>query len=129
MSNLYDNVPAPLDSNGSEVPLDTRELVLGGGKVFEVGGLEYRNAECAWVADLVGFPSKVPLTHCTLHDSWERLEKDAMSGLCEYFGMGDAEDCKGCPSYGDRLSNGCNSVMACDIVRRAKALAGVDDGE
>ena len=43
--------------------------------------------------------------------------------------MGDAEDCKGCPAYSYRLSGGCSSVMARDIISRAKALAGVTDGE
>ena len=38
MANWYDNIPAPVDANGREVPLDTRELVLDG-KVFEVSGL------------------------------------------------------------------------------------------
>lgn len=128
MANWYDNIPAPVDANGREVPLDTRELVLDG-KVFEVSGLAYRIVECAWVAELVGLASKVPLTHCTLPDSWERLEEDTSNGLCEYFGMGDAEDCKGCPAYGYRLSDGCSSVMARDIISRAKALAGVTDGE
>ena len=130
MANWYDNVPAPVDSNGSEVPLDTKELVLEDGKVFEVGGLEYRNVECSWVADLVGFPSKVPLTHCTLHDSWERLEEDAACGTCHYFGMERADGCNGCPakSDDDNLLM-CHVAMASDIIRRAKALAGVTDGE
>lgn len=129
MANWYDNVPAPTDADGREVPLDTPELMLEDGKVFEVGGLQYRDVNRSWVADLVGFPSKVPLEHCTVPDSWERLEKDSTKGLCEYFGMGDAEDCKGCPAFGDRLSIPCSSVMARDIIRRAKALAGVDDDE
>lgn len=129
MANWYDNVPAPLDANGREVPLDTRELVLLDGKVFEVGGLAYRNAECSWVADLVGFASKVPLTHCTLHDSWERLEEDAKKDACEYFvGYGDGSvynKCQSCPAYG----GDCGPAMAQDVVRRAKALAGVTDDE
>lgn len=128
MANWYDNAPSPVDADGREVPLDTRELMFDG-KVFGVGGLAYSNAECAWVADLVGFASKVPLTHCTLPESWERLEKDSSNGLCEYFGMGDAEDCKGCPAYSSRFSTPCSSAMARDIIRRAKALAGVDDDE
>lgn len=129
MANWYDNIPAPTDANGELVPLDTKELMLDDGKVFEVGGIAYSNVECAWVADLVGFASKVHLTHCTLPDSWERLEEDARNGLCEYFGMGDEEDCEGCPAYDDRLSISCNSAMVRDIIRRAKALAGVNDGE
>ena len=127
MVNWYDNVPAPTDANGREVPLDTKELVFDG-KVFGVGGLAYRNVECAWVADLVGFASKVNLDYCTLPDSWERLENDATKGLCGYFGMGSAVGCKGCPAYEDRFSS-CQVFMARDIIRRAKALAGVDDDE
>lgn len=129
MANWFDNVPAPVDANGREVPLDTKELMLDDGKVFKVGGIAYRNVECAWVADLVGFASKVPLNYCTLPDSWERLEDDAAKGLCGYFGMDDAPDCKGCPAYEDRLSCDCNIKMTRDIIRRAKALAGVTDGE
>lgn len=59
----------------------------------------------------------------------DEKRREVANGLCEYFGMGDAEDCKGCPAYGGRLSIPCSSVMARDIVRRAKALAGVDDDE
>lgn len=128
MANWYDNVPAPVGADGREVPLDTRELVLLDGKVFEVGGLAYRNVECSWFADLVGFPSKVPLEHCTLPDSWERLEKDAAKDPCEYFGCGDGSiysKCPSCPAYGDD----CGPAMAQDVVRRAKAIVGVDDGE
>ena len=128
MANWYDNVPAPVDFNGREVPLDTRELVFDD-RAFEVGGLQYSDVNRSWVANLVGFASKVNLDYCTLPDSWERLEEDAAKGLCGYFGMDDAPDCKGCPAYEDRLSCACNIKMASDIIRRAKALAGVDDGE
>lgn len=131
MANWYDNVPAPVDVNGRVVPLDTKELVYDG-KVFRIGGLEYlkyRNVGCAWVADLVGLAPKVPLNICTLPDSWEQLEEDAAKGLCGYFGMDDAPDCKGCPAYANRLSCDCNIKMASDLVRRAKALAGVTDDE
>ena len=128
MTNWYDNVPAPVDANGREVPLDTRELVYKG-ETRDVFRIAYSGAIVRWVADLSNTDEHPFLTHCTLPDSWEQLEKDAMSGLCEYFGMGDAEDCKGCNAYDDRLSTYCSSVMARDIVRRAKALAGVDDDE
>ena len=117
-----------MDANGSEVPLDTKELVYKGETRY-VLRIAYSVAIGRWVADLANTDEHQLLTHCTLPDSWERLERDARSGLCEYFGYGDAEDCKECPAYGYRLSNDCNSVMACDIIRRAKALAGVDDDE
>ena len=128
MANWYDSIPAPTDANGREVPLDTRELVFDGER-RDVLRIAYSAAIGRWVADLANTDEHPFLTNCTMPDSWEQLEKDAVNGLCEYFGMGDAEDCKGCPAYGDRLSTSCNSVMARDIISRAKALAGVTDGE
>lgn len=125
MANWYDNVPAPVDANCHEVPLDTRELVFDG-KTREVYCFIYSIERGGWSV-VFKRSCGAALSACTLPDSWERLEEDAMNGLCEYFGMGDAEDCKGCPAYGDRLSIPCSSVMARDIIRRAKALAGVAD--
>ena len=127
MANWYDNIPAPVDANGELVPLDTRELVFDGER-REVYCFIYSIGRGSWN---VGFKRScgAALNACTLPDSWERLEKDSRSGLCEYFGMDDAPECKGCPAYGVRLSTGCSSVMARDIIRRAKALAGVTDGE
>lgn len=126
MTNWYDNIPAPVDSDGREVPLDTRELVCGG-EVRAVKEIGYKLHN--WVVRVVGEEDFEFLHDCTLYDSWEWLEEDSTKGPCEYFGMGDAEDCKGCPAYGDRLSIPCSSVMARDIIRRAKALAVVTDGE
>lgn len=129
MANWYDSVPAPVDANGRKVPLDTRELMLDG-KVFEVGGLAYRNVECAWVADLVGFASKIPLDYCALPDSWERLEWDAGKDTCKYFNQTCSASCSACPAKSDETDPRiCFNVMARDLVRRAKALAGVSDGE
>lgn len=57
-------------------------------------------------------------------DSWERLAEDiAKDTTCDYFGMGSDDGCHGCPANhpGD-----CRESMAADIVRRAKALAGVE---
>ena len=133
MTNWYDNVPAPVDANGRVVPLNTRELVFDG-KVFEVGGLAYRNVECSWVADLVGFASKVPLSACTLPDSWERLERDVRGARdvrwalasCRYFDHDTMESCVDCPARGE---DSCESAAFDDILRRAKALAGVADDE
>lgn len=63
------------------------------------------------------------LTH-TLPDSWERLEEDASKEPCFYFGFEDkpCDDGAGCPA--NKLGN-CSKLKASDIIRRAKALAGV----
>lgn len=68
------------------------------------------------------------LTH-TRPDSWERLEEDAGMYVCDY-ARGDVAGgehlCKGCPyDVVDRDGMGCKQRMARDLVRRAKALAGV----
>lgn len=63
------------------------------------------------------------LTH-TRPDSWERLEEDASKDACVYFGGTEHFDCSECPSGGVN----CFRPMKLDIVRRAKALAGVEVG-
>lgn len=64
------------------------------------------------------------LTH-TRSDSWEWLEEDASKEPCFYFGFEDklCSDGAGCPA--NKLGN-CSKFKAADIVRRAKALAGVE---
>ena len=67
------------------------------------------------------------LTH-ERSDSWERIEHDARKGSCDYFGY-DANGCDGCPAYGwnvTRGGNGCGNAKMADLMRRAKALAGVE---
>ena len=59
-------------------------------------------------------------------DSWERLEKDAAKGACAYFGSNEFS-CKECHFFG--REHDCSGLMAMDIVRRAKALAGVGADE
>ena len=69
------------------------------------------------------------LTH-TRPDSWERLESDAVKGVCEYTGAEPtafgAHDCDTCRFYGEHGKLICEQLMALDIVRRAKALAGIE---
>ena len=80
------------------------------------GGVEFRDAA-------------KDLTH-TRPDSWERLESDAVKGVCEYTGAEPtafgAHDCDTCRFYGEHGKLICEQLMALDIVRRAKALAGVE---
>lgn len=72
------------------------------------------------------------LTH-TRPDSWERLEEDAVKVVCEYADAVPDEfgdyDCDTCHLFDARGKLICEQQMALDIVRRAKALAGVEVGE
>ena len=56
-------------------------------------------------------------------DSWERIEKDAEKDPCGYFGFDGEETCGKCPASGKN----CEQTMARDLVRRARALAGVSE--
>lgn len=121
----YDNVPAPVDKNGDLVPLDTRELEYEG-TVCHVCGIEHSPSSGQWAVDLVDVPLRVNVRDCTLPDSWERLEQDAAKGMCGYFGQSDDDDsCYDCPAY----NRGCIQWRSLDLIRRAKALAGVSDDE
>lgn len=116
MTNWYDNVPAPVDSNGREVPLDTMELVYKG-DTRDVLRIAYSVAIGRWVADLADTDEHPFLTHCTLPDSWEQLDKDARKTPREYIESR-------CIPVGN---DGRVAAMARDLVSRAKALAGVAD--
>lgn len=67
------------------------------------------------------------LTH-TGPDSWEQLEEDTMKSSCAYFGFASkpCSDGDGCPA---NKPGDCAKFKAVDIVRRAKALAGVEVSE
>ena len=56
-------------------------------------------------------------------DTWERLEEDAGKDPCCYFGFGGEEACGKCPASGKN----CEQTMARNLVRRARALAGVSE--
>lgn len=118
-------------------------------KVLDADGVEIKVGDVVWdddgvemtVTGLVGeLPGHVTahgdnppatysispkhLTH-TRPDSWERLEEDASKEPCFYFGFEDkpCDDGAGCPA--NKLGN-CSKLKASDIIRRAKALAGVE---
>ena len=62
-------------------------------------------------------------------DSWERLEEDVEKGYCDYFGRGATTGCNGCPAYDWNIArggSGCGNAKMRDLVRRCKALAGVE---
>lgn len=68
------------------------------------------------------------LTH-TRPDSWERLEEDAAKEPCDYFGVecDDDKGCGGCPHLHE--GRDCAIDLQADLIRRAKALAGVEVDE
>lgn len=64
------------------------------------------------------------LTHAR-PDSWERLEEDMQKSACAYFGYQDkaCDEGDGCPARGGL---DCSNRKTADLIRRAKALAGVE---
>lgn len=93
-----------------------------------------RGARLALLHALGGVPATEPEAEPEPEpDSWERLEEDARKINYErYWGCKDAETCATCPAKvdgvmpHDRYRVGhCDTAMVCDIVRRARALAGV----
>lgn len=115
-------VQSVLDADGVEIKLgDTVWHCIG---IYDELVVEEIDDESGWVRTRSANGARLSvynthLTH-TRPDSWERLEEDAGKDVCMYFGMNDF-NCSGCPS--GRYN--CLNRMKSDIVRRAKALAGV----
>lgn len=61
-------------------------------------------------------------------DTWERIEADVDKGsACRYFGVADSEEeCGKCAAQLDDGDMSCGESMARDVLRRCKALAGVE---
>lgn len=108
MANWFDNIPVPMDVNGSVVPLDTKELVHKD-ETHEVYGFVYSTRLRRWFVEFGEF-SGVSLSTCTMPDSWEKLEEDVNLGCHDY-----------CEQY--RLEE-CDYNMRVHMLKRAKALAG-----
>lgn len=127
-------VPKVLDADGVEIKVgDTvwHRSGFGHGVVTStdadslMGTVRYVNGNMEFV-DVARY-----LTH-TRPDSWERLEEDALMGVCEYAGAKrrpgtiDAHTCDGCRFDEDGDGPSCEQQMALDIIRRAKALVGAE---
>lgn len=133
MTDRCDNVPDPVDASGELVPLDTRALVFDGER-RSVVRYSYVPASRKWYVELAGINGGRNLTRCSLPDSWEKLERDIRDARdvkwalasCRYFGYDNVESCVDCPARGE---DNCENAVFDDILRRAKALAGVSDGE
>ncbi len=100
-----------------DFPMEVHDIHAGTGS--------YHTVECITEpGHTVGYdPGR--LTH-ERPDSWGRLEEDAVKGYCAYFGFDEpgSENCQDCPTKHSDAGT-CYGSMAADIVRRAKALAGV----
>ena len=117
-------VQSVLDADGVEIKVGDTVWTLDGleGVVTKV---EDGAAYIAYESDYAQCEEAANLTHAR-PDSWERLEEDAAKSDCDYFGR-DVSDCDRCPARKRTLS--CGQSKSLDIIRRAKALAGVEVSE
>lgn len=107
MTNWYDSIPAPVDANGREVPLDTMELVHKA-ETRKVYVFVYSIRFRSWFVEF-GDLVDIRLSACTLPDSWEKLEEDLgraskhddVGQCCRYF---TADECANCPIHGNTNS-------------------------
>ena len=82
MADWFDNVPVPMDANGCVVPLDIKELVHKG-ETRKVYGFIYGTRPRHWFVEFEEFDG-ISLSSCTMPDSWESLEEDALKTPREY---------------------------------------------
>lgn len=115
MAKWFDSVPAPMSADEEIVPLLTKKLYAGDGEALDV---ELIGFDGRWV---VTFDRKnffnLDWFYLYKPDSWESLEEDARKAPREYI-------------EGRGITAGIDGLVAAmvgDIVRRAKALAGVSD--
>lgn len=150
---IAENASAIWNNFGNHMHLSPGERVKRPGQsVLDAGGVEIKVGDTVWImpecTETPGEPYRVKginkygevlldfhferstgmkgeyLTH-TRPDSWERLEEDTMKSSCAYFGFASkpCSDGDGCPA---NKPGDCAKFKAVDIVRRAKALAGVE---
>ena len=114
-----EDVPAPIDAEGREIPLDTKVMYDSLGNEYEVLAWSYLPNYGGWSMSIPHSKTKyVPESlRLSKPDSWERLEADARKVPREYI------EGRGIVAGRD----GRVAAMVGDIVRRAKALAGVSD--
>ena len=117
MANWFDSVPAPMSADGEIVPLLTKKLYAGDGEALDV---ELIGFDGRWV---VTFDRKdlfnLDWFYLSEPDSWEKLEEDARKVPREYV------EGRGIIAVRDEHV----AAMTSDLVRRAKALAGVSGND
>ena len=129
--------PAPdvLDADGVLIKVGDTVWHEDGSELHVIGFGGVQDGETMLVVEYAAGPTKwgevrcLSVTH-TRPDSWEQLEEDAVKVVCEYAGAVPDEfgdyDCDTCRLFDARGNLICEQQMALDIVRRAKAIAGVE---
>lgn len=131
MTNFNKSIPMPKDADGRDVSLRTKVMYDTNSKKLNITSFTFRcDAQNAyWKVFSPDVKSNngmcdVDELYLTPPDSWDKLEQDELKNPCEYFGRIDgcgSTCCDGCPAeYGS-----CFETKSIDLVRRAKALAGV----
>lgn len=112
--------PAPkvLDADGVEIEVGDTVWVDGVSESCEVVKVENVIVQVQYADGDTFECCSSDLTH-EQPDSWERLEKDAKKGNCEYLGRSQSS-CDGCYLNG---KSACDEYVRIDLIRRAKALA------
>ena len=130
-------VQSVLDADGVEIKVGDTVWHEDGSELHVIGFGDVQDGETMLVVEYAAGPTKwgevrcLSVTH-TRPDSWEQLEEDARKGACEYAGAYlkrdtiDSHECDGCRCDADGDDPTCEQQMALDIVRRAKAIAGVE---
>lgn len=129
-------IALPRDAEGREIPLRTKVLYDANGKKLNITSFTFRcdaqnGCWAYWKAfspDVKGEDGMcyVDGLYLTPPDSWDKLKQDALKSPCEYFGRRNNYDsvwCDGCPAK----DGSCCKTKSLDLVRRAKALAGVTE--
>lgn len=122
-------IPAPKDADGKVVPLTTKVMYDDGGEELTVRLICYRQSDGGWVAEFCRPCAAIMDTLAKFHlrrpDTWEKLEEDVerykKNGTACAFYDRTVGDCSSCPGVVARY---CDTSVASDILRRAKALAG-----
>lgn len=129
--------PAPevLDADGVLIKVGDTVWHEDGSELHVIGFGDVQDGETMLVVEYAAGPTKwgevrcLSVTH-TRPDSWEQLEEDAVKVVCEYAGAVPDEfgdyDCDTCRLFDARGKLICEQQMALNIVRRAKAIAGVE---
>lgn len=132
-----------LDADGVGIKVGDTVWHEDGSELHVIGFGDVQDGETMLVVEYAAGPTKWGEVRClsvtnTRPDSWEQLEEDARKGVCEYAGAYrkrgtiDSHECDGCRfdadgyDHADGYDPTCEQQMALDIIRRAKALAGVE---